>query len=127
MADDTSKTATPAGGARPSTPVLEHPKEVLALYAAFMPHLTNGGLFIPTTRAYKLGDQVYMLLSLMDDPAKLPVAGTVVWVTPPGAHGSKQQGVGVQFSADESGQSARRKIENILGNAISSSRPTHTL
>lgn len=124
MAEDTTKTA--AGGARPSMLSLNI-KEKSALYAAFMPHLINGGLFIPTTRAYKLGDQVYMLLSLMDDPAKLPVAGTVVWVTPPGAHGSKQQGVGVQFSADESGQSARRKIENVLGNAISSSRPTHTL
>ncbi|HEY4375018.1 MAG TPA: PilZ domain-containing protein [Burkholderiales bacterium] len=125
MADDTTKTAQ-AGGARPSMLSLNI-KEKSALYAAFMPHLANGGLFIPTTRAYKLGDQVYMLLSLMDDPAKLPVAGTVVWVTPGGAHGGKQQGVGVQFSADESGQSARRKIENILGNAISSTRPTHTL
>lgn len=102
-------------------------KEKSALYAAFMPHLRNGGIFIPTSRNYRLGDQVYMLLSLMDDPAKLPVAGTVAWVTPPGAQGNKQQGIGVQFSADESGQSARRKIENLLGNALGSARPTHTL
>ena len=102
-------------------------KEKSALYAAFMPHLRNGGIFIPTSRNYRLGDQVYMLLSLMDDPAKLPVAGTVAWVTPPGAQGNKQQGIGVQFSADESGQSARRKIENLRGNALGSARPTHTL
>ena len=101
--------------------------EVLRLAAAFMPHLRNGGIFIPTSRNYRLGDQVYMLLSLMDDPAKLPVAGTVAWVTPPGAQGNKQQGIGVQFSADESGQSVRRKIENLLGNALGSARPTHTL
>ena len=114
------------GAARPSMLSLNI-KEKSALYAAFMPHLKNGGLFIPTTRAYRLGDQVYMLLSLMDDPAKLPVAGTVAWVTPQGAQGNKQQGIGVQFSADESGQSARRKIENMLGNSLGSSRPTHTL
>ncbi len=102
-------------------------KEKSALYAAYMPHLRNGGIFIPTARSYRLGDQVYMLLSLMDDPAKLPVAGTVAWVTPPGAQGNKQQGIGVQFSADDSGQSARRKIENLLGNALGSARPTHTL
>lgn len=102
-------------------------KEKSALYAAFMPHLKNGGLFIPTSRNYHLGDQVYMLLSLMDDPAKIPVAGTVAWVTPSGAQGNKQQGVGVQFSPDESGQAARRKIENLLGNALGSTRPTHTL
>lgn len=117
---------TPPGAARPSMLSLNI-KEKSALYAAFMPHLKNGGLFIPTTRAYRLGDQVYMLLSLMDDPAKLPVAGTVAWVTPHGAQGNKQQGIGVQFSGDESGQSARRKIENLLGNALGSSRTTHTL
>lgn len=124
MAESAKSPAT--GGARPSMLSLNI-KEKSALYAAFMPHLRNGGIFIPTARSYRLGDQVYMLLSLMDDPAKLPVAGTVAWVTPPGAQGNKQQGIGVQFSADDSGQSARRKIENLLGNALGSARPTHTL
>lgn len=113
-------------GSRPSLLSLNI-KEKSALYAAFMPHLKNGGIFIPTSRPYNLGDQVYMLLSLMDDPAKMPVAGKVVWITPKDAHGGKQQGVGVEFSADEGGLSARRKIENILGNTIGSARQTHTL
>ncbi|HNL21076.1 MAG TPA: PilZ domain-containing protein, partial [Rhodocyclaceae bacterium] len=65
-----------------------------ALYAAFMPHLRHGGIFIPTTRGYNLGDEVFMLLSLMDDPAKLPIAGTVVWVTPAGAQNGRAQGIG---------------------------------
>lgn len=124
MAESAKSLST--GGARPSMLSLNI-KEKSALYAAFMPHLRNGGIFIPTARSYRLGDQVYMLLSLMDDPAKLPVAGTVAWVTPPGAQGNKQQGIGVQFSGDDSGQSARRKIENLLGNALGSARPTHTL
>ena len=98
-----------------------------ALYAAFMPLLRNGGIFIPTTRAYQLGDEVFMLLSLMDDPAKLPIAGTVVWVTPPGAQNSKVQGIGVHFKNDESGIEARRKIEGLLGGVMQSSRPTHTM
>ena len=102
-------------------------KEKSALYAAFMPHLKNGGIFIPTTRADKLGDPVYMLLSLLDDPARMPVAGRVVWIIPKDAQGNKQQGVGVEFSADESGVSAKRKIENLLGNTLGSTRPTHTL
>lgn len=117
---------TTAAIVRPSM-LLLNIKEKSALYAAFMPHLKNGGIFIPTTRPYKLGDQVYMLLSLLDNPAKMPVAGRVVWITPKDAHGNKQQGVGVEFSADESGMSARRKIENLLGNVLTSSRPTHTL
>ena len=98
-----------------------------ALYAAFMPTLRNGGIFIPTTRAYHLGDEVFMLLSLMDDPTKLPIAGTVVWITPPGAKNSKAQGIGVHFKNDESGIEARRKIEGLLGGVMQSTRPTHTM
>ena len=60
-----------------------------ALYAAYMPFLRNGGIFIPTTRSYNVGDEVFMLLALMDDPTKLPIAGTVVWITPAGAQNSK--------------------------------------
>ena len=98
-----------------------------ALYAAYMPQLRNGGIFIPTTRSYSIGDEVFMLLSLMDDPAKLPIAGTVVWITPAGAQNSKAQGIGVHFSTDDSGSEARRKIEGLLGGLLQSSRPTHTI
>ena len=56
-----------------------------ALYASYMPFIKNGGLFIPTAKPYKLGDEVFMLLTLMDSKEKLPVAGRVVWITPTGA------------------------------------------
>ena len=98
-----------------------------ALYAAYMPFLSNGGIFIPTTRSYSTGDEVFMLLSLMDDPAKLPIAGTVVWMTPAGAQNSMAQGIGVHFKSDESGIEARRKIEGLLGGVMQSTRPTHTM
>lgn len=98
-----------------------------ALYAAYMPHLKNGGIFIPTTRGYSIGDEVFMLLALMEDPAKLPIAGQVVWLTPPGAQGGRAQGIGVHFNADESGVDAKRKIEGLLGGVLQSQRPTHTL
>lgn len=98
-----------------------------ALYAAYMPQLKRGGIFIPTTRPYVIGDEVFMLLTLMDEPGKLPIAGQVVWVTPVGAQGNKTQGIGVQFSDDESGVTAKRKIEQLLGAHLGSTRPTHTL
>ncbi|MBZ0092796.1 MAG: PilZ domain-containing protein [Burkholderiales bacterium] len=102
-------------------------KERPALYAAYMPYLKGGGIFIPTNKSYKLGDEVFMLLSLMDDPSKLAVAGNVVWITPAGAQGSKSQGIGVQFSDNEGGVAARNKIEGLLGGTLNSSRPTHTM
>ena len=98
-----------------------------ALYAAYMPFVTNGGIFVPTPKTYALGDEEFMLLQLMDDPTKHPVAAKVVWVTPPGAQGGKQVGVGLQFSSDDAGKTLRGRIETILAGLVGSSRPTHTL
>ena len=102
-------------------------KEKSALYAAYMPQLKNGGIFIPTSKAYRLGDEIFMLLSLPGDPSKIPVAGKVVWITPANGQGNKTQGIGMHFHDDESGRSARRKIESLLGGLLTSSRATHTL
>lgn len=98
-----------------------------ALYAAYMPFLANGGIFVPTPRQHRLGDEVFMLLQLMDDPTKHPVAATVVWITPHGAQGGKAPGIGVHFSADEAGKALRGRIEQILAGLLGSNRPTHTL
>ena len=57
-------------------------KDKAVLYAAYMPFVRNGGLFIPTKKEYQLGDEVFMLLNLMDEAEKIPVAGKVIWVTP---------------------------------------------
>lgn len=101
-------------------------KEKAALYAAYMPYLKGGGLFIPTSKSFKIGEEVFMLLSLIDDPMKLKVVGHVVWVTP-AAQAGRPQGVGVQFSDKDGGLEAKNKIENLLGSALKSSRPTNTM
>ena len=114
-----------AAGARPAVLSLSI-KEKAALYAAYMPYLKNGGIFVPTTRPYQLGDDVYLILTLLDDPTKVPVAGKVVWISP-ATGGSKTPGIGVHFPGDESGQAARKRIEDALGANLKSARPTHTL
>ena len=100
-------------------------KDKAVLYAAYMPYVQNGGLFIPTNKAYKLGDEVFMLLNLMDEPEKIPVAGKVVWVTPKGAQGNRAAGIGVQFTDENN--TAITKIENYLAGSLESDRPTHTM
>ena len=102
-------------------------REKAALYAAYMPFLKNGGIFVPTQKAYRIGDEIYLILTLMDDASKYPIAGKVVWITPAGAHNNKAQGIGVHFPDDETGQRTRARIEEILGAALRSSRATHTL
>lgn len=101
-------------------------KEKAALYASYMPFIKGGGLFIPTNKSFKIGDEVFMLLSLVDDPVKLKVVGQVVWITPV-TQGNRPQGIGVQFSEKDGGIEARNKIETLLGGALKSARPTHTM
>ena len=116
----------PPAQSRPSVIQLVF-REKGALYAAYMPVLTEGGLFVPTLREYKLGEDIYLLLSLPDDPQRYPVAGKVAWITPANASGGRTQGVGVRFPADEKTRALKIKIEEILGTSISSSKPTQTL
>lgn len=101
-------------------------KDKSVLYAAYMPFVKNGGLFIPTSRTYQLGDEVFMLLNLMDEPDRIPIAGKIIWITPKGAEGNRSPGVGVSFS-EEDGGTARARIENHLAGALESHRPTHTM
>lgn len=119
------------GSAAPTTPrpsVIQLVfREKGALYAAYIPLLSDGGLFVPTNRDYRLGDDIYLLLSLPNDPQRYPVAGKVAWITPANASGGRTQGVGVRFPADEKTRMLKAKIEEALGTLISSSKPTQTV
>jgi type IV pilus assembly protein PilZ len=117
---------TQASTARPAVIQLVF-RERGALYAAYMPLLNDGGLFVPTTREYRLGEDIYLLMSLPDDPQRFPVAGKVAWITPPNASGGRTQGVGVRFPNDDKSRQLKLKIEEVLGTSISSSKPTQTL
>ena len=112
--------------ARPSVIQLVF-RERGALYAAYMPMFSEGGIFVPTTRDYKLGEDIYLLLSLPDDPQRYPVAGKVGWITPANASGGRTQGVGVRFPNDEKSRALRARIEEALGTSISSVKPTQTI
>ena len=101
-------------------------KDQNALYKSYMPFVTNGGLFIPTSRQYEMGQEVFMLLNLMDETERLPIAGTIIWITPPGSEGFRAVGVGVQFSDQDNGIS-RNKIENYLAGSLQHDRVTHTM
>jgi type IV pilus assembly protein PilZ len=113
-------------GGRPSVIQLVF-REKGALYAAYVPLFTEGGLFVPSTREYQLGDDIYLLLSLPGDPQRYPVAGKVGWITPANTSGGRTQGVGVRFPSDEKTRVLKIKIEELLGTSISSSKPTQTI
>jgi type IV pilus assembly protein PilZ len=121
-----ASSATSAAPARPSVVQLAI-KEKAALYAAYIPLFAEGGIFIPTSREYRLGDDVYVLLTLLDDPQRYPVAGKVAWITPARAAGNRSPGVGIRFPADEKSRELKARIEEALGSSIASDRPTQTI
>lgn len=102
-------------------------KERNALYTAYLPFVKGGGLFIPTAREYQMNDHVFMLLTIMDDPTKYPISGKVMWITPPGAQGNRQKGIAIQFDDNDTCSLVRSRIDEILGPAVRSSKPTHTM
>lgn len=101
-------------------------KDKTALYEAYMPFVRNGGLFYPTLKPYRMGDEVLLLLTLMDDSERIAVAGRVVWITPVGAQNRRRAGIGVQFSAKDGGATQKR-IEVYLAGTADSDRPTLTI
>ena len=119
-------TADPHNAARPTVIQLSI-KEKGALYAAYIPLFAEGGIFVPSAREYQLGMDVYVLLTLPDDPQRYPVAGKVAWITPAGATGSRTQGIGIRFPSDEKSRLLKSRIEEILGGHLASDRPTQTV
>ncbi len=123
----TTSTA-PVVGTTPRPSVIQLAiKEKAALYAAYISAFTEGGVFIPSAKDYKLGDDVYVLITLPEDTQRYPVAGKVAWITPAKAAGNRTQGIGIRFPTDEKSKLLKIKIEQILGAHLGSERPTQTI
>jgi type IV pilus assembly protein PilZ len=101
-------------------------KDKSTLYAAYMSFVINGGLFIPTNRDYEIGQEIFILLNLMDEPNRLPISTKIIWKTPPRSGSYKSSGIGVQF-IDQNAIIVRNKIETYLAGTIASDRPTYTM
>ena len=89
-------------------------KDKNSLYTAYMPHIKNGGIFVPTNRQFELGDA-----------QRHPIAGRVVWITPKASAG-RPVGIGVQFTGDNAGD-VQKKIDTFLAGSHNSDRPTYTM
>ncbi|KTC73512.1 Myxococcus xanthus paralogous domain [Legionella bozemanae] len=97
-----------------------------SLYAAYMPFIKGGGLFIHTNINYLFGSIVKLLIKLMDEDEFYVVDGKIVWITPKGAQGNKAPGVGVQFIGENS-RYLCNKIETYLAGMLKSSQLTDTI
>jgi type IV pilus assembly protein PilZ len=98
-----------------------------SLYAAWVPLLRGGGIFVPSHRDHRLGEEVLVLLSLLDDSVKIPIQGHIAWVNPAHAASNRPQGFAVQLQDNDTCRELKKRVETLLAGALQSSRPTHTL
>ncbi|MEO8013183.1 MAG: PilZ domain-containing protein [Polaromonas sp.] len=102
-------------------------KEKAELHAAYIPLFKEGGIFISTPRDYKLGDDIYLLLTLPGETQRHPVTGKVAWITPAHAAGNQTQGIGIRFPSEEKSRLLKARIEEVLGAHLISNQPTNTI
>ncbi|MBL4821184.1 MAG: PilZ domain-containing protein [Gammaproteobacteria bacterium] len=104
-------------------------KSKAAAFAAYMPFIEDGGLFVPTDRHFPLGSEIFLIIQLGEDTSdskSIAVAGKVVWITPQRPQGYRKPGIGVQFSRSD--KLARITLEKFIGSDFdASSQRTHTL
>ena len=101
-------------------------KDKQALYMAYMPFLKEGGLFLPTKKDYNLGDEIFLLVKILDEIEPTSISGEVAWITPSDALGNRPAGVGVSFVGENARKTANL-IESKLGGSLSLGRATHTM
>jgi type IV pilus assembly protein PilZ len=102
-------------------------KDNKELYSAYMPFVKGGAIFVPTPKRFHLGDEVFLMVSFLEDKTRLPVVGKVVWVSPVGQMGGRRPGVGVQMGEAAENDEIRKKIDVNLVGMQDSEIPTHTM
>ena len=80
-----------------------------------------------STKDHKLGDEILLVLTFLDEATKIPLSGTVAWINPAHAQGNRPQGVGIRLPDSDVGKELKKKIEGILAPVAKSDRATHTL
>ncbi len=121
-----SESVLSGGSARPTVLQLRMDTP-LDLYQAYISVFSEGGLFVQTHRDYQMGDELYGLLTLPQDPKRHPFIGHVAWITPANSPTGRPQGVGLRFSADARGAILKNTIETALGPLLGSKRTNDTV
>jgi len=99
--------------------------DIRELYRSYMPFFKQGGLFVRTSRHYKIGQSLALQVTLPDALDSIGVSGKVAWLTPQGAQNSSPAGIGVAFIDDKAG--LRDRIEKLLSGSQNSIEPTFSL
>ncbi len=107
--------------------ILNYPiKDIPMLYASYLPFIKNGGIFIPSNQSKKLGDDVFVAITLPGSSQRMPLNGKVVWLNQK-AQAGRPQGFAVQFGTDATGLQVKNEVERLLAGKIDSPQSTFTM
>ena len=103
-----------------------HIESMEMLYASYLSFVTNGALFVSSERVQKLGDEVFIAVTLPNSSERLPMNGKVVWVNSK-AQSGRPAGCAVQIGTDMSGLRIKNEVERLLAGKIDSLQSTYTM
>jgi type IV pilus assembly protein PilZ len=89
-----------------------HIQSQTELNLSYIPFITEGGLFVPTTHRFYLGDSVYINLTLPMQLTGRTVEAKIIWITPKNALYHVYSGIGVQMA----GPDAKAIMDEIKAN-----------
>lgn len=87
--------------------------EPLELNLSYMPFIKDGGLFVPTSESYALGDILIVNLQLPGKHDVLRIEGKVVWIIPKITLYNVVPGIGIQLTGSDA-KSICNQIEEQL-------------
>jgi type IV pilus assembly protein PilZ len=99
---------------------------IQTLYSSYLSFVANGGIFVPSTRGYNIGDDVFVAFTLPGSNDRFPLNGKIIWVNDKGTT-AKPAGFALQFGTDINSQKMKNEIERQLAGMVESDRPTYTM
>lgn len=85
----------------------------IELNLSYIPFISGGGLFVPTSDFYSLGDIVVIHLEIVSKNVTLTIEGKIVWITPSNALHHVLSGIGVQFTGANAPRISAQIEENL--------------
>lgn len=98
--------------------------DAAVLRACYMPFLQHKGLFVPSLQSRKLGEKLFLVLTLKSDNRVVAGLATVCWITPAYCSDGRDQGFGLHF--DAAAAELCEAIESVLAAEVSTQSPGQT-
>ncbi len=102
-------------------------KDKPTVYYSYMPFFAHGGFFVPTSDPFKMGDEVLLMVDLLDHPDKFILRTHVAWINQNRTSNGQSQGIGLAFGDDETAIKCRMYVEEQLPGLLHTDRATYTM